>query len=118
MLIAHVILEILDEFIVVKQEEVSLFPSGYTFLDFGSAKQYVVETGVASAAKGGGIISGDSYVTMELGAGKYAMAISDGMGKEERAQEESVEILGWCNKILKTVIQERAALKTLITIYS
>src|SRR5699024_7336428 len=76
-IIAPILSEILDEVIVVKQAEVSPFPSGYSFLSFGSARQYVVETGVANAAKGGGLISGDSYVTMELGVGKYAMAISD-----------------------------------------
>src|SRR5690625_1101756 len=117
-LIAPVLSEILDEVIVVKQEEVSPFPSGYTFLAFGSAKQYVVETGVASAAKGGGIISGDSYVTMELGAGKYAMAISDGMGNGERAQEESRETLRLLQQILQTGIPERVAIKTINSILS
>src|SRR5699024_6537748 len=89
-----------------------------SFLAFGSAKQYVVETGVASAAKGGGIISGDSYVTMELGAGKYAMAISDGMGNGERAQEESRETLRLLQQILQTGIPERVAIKTINSILS
>src|SRR5690625_6909830 len=63
-LIAPVLSEILDEVIVVKQEEVSPFPSGYTFLSFVSAKHNVLETIVYSAAKVCGVISGDSYVMM------------------------------------------------------
>lgn len=117
-LIAPVLSEILDEVIVVKQTEISPFPSGYSFLAFGSAKQYVVETGVANAAKGGGIISGDSYVTMELGAGKYAMAISDGMGNGERAQEESRETLRLLQQILQTGIPEQVAIKSINSILS
>ena len=35
--------------------------------DFSSAKAYTVETGVAHAAKDGGLVSGDSYSTIELG---------------------------------------------------
>ena len=59
--------------------------------EFGSAKKYVIEHGIAHAAKDGGLVSGDSYSTMELGAGKYAIAISDGMGNGERAHVESKE---------------------------
>ncbi|HLR23683.1 MAG TPA: stage II sporulation protein E, partial [Pseudogracilibacillus sp.] len=117
-IIAPILSEILDEVIVVKQAEVSPFPSGYSFLSFGSARQYVVETGVANAAKGGGLISGDSYVTMELGVGKYAMAISDGMGNGERAQEESRETLRLLQQILETGIPERVAIKTINSILS
>lgn len=117
-LIAPVLSEILNEMIVVKQADISPFPNGYSFIAFGSAKQYVVETGVANAAKGGGIISGDSYVTMELGAGKYAMAISDGMGNGERAQEESRETLRLLQQILQTGIPERVAIKSINSILS
>jgi len=116
--IAPALSEILDEVIVVKQAEISPFPNGYSFLAFGSAKQYIVETGVASAAKGGGIISGDSFTTMELGAGKYAMAISDGMGNGERAQEESRETLRLLQQILQTGIPERVAIKSINSILS
>src|SRR5690625_2476494 len=117
-IIAPILSEILDEVIVVKQAEVSPFPSGFSFLSFGSARQYVVETGVANAAKGGGLISGDSYGTMERGVGKYAMAISDGMGNGERAQEESRETLRLLQQILETGIPERVAITTINSILS
>lgn len=68
--------------------------------------------------KGGGIISGDSYTTMELGTGKYAMAISDGMGNGERAHEESVETLRLLQQILQTGIPEKVAIKSINSILS
>lgn len=115
-LIAPVLSDILNEMVIVKQEEVSPIPNGYCYLAFGSAKEYVVDTGVANAAKGGGLISGDSYTTIELGAGKYAMAISDGMGNGKRANEESNETLRLLQQILQTGIPERVAIKSINSI--
>src|SRR5699024_8812486 len=106
-LIAPVLTDILGELVVVKEEHISPFPNGYCYLSFRSAKDYVIETGIANAAKGGGLISGDSYTLIELGEGKFAMAISDGMGNGSRAQEESEETLRLLQKILQTGISER-----------
>jgi len=117
-LIAPVLSDILNEMIIVKEEEISPFPNGYCFLAFGSAKEFVIETGVANAAKGGGLISGDSYTTIEIGAGKYAMAISDGMGNGERANEESGETLRLLQQILQTGIPEQVAIKSINSILS
>src|SRR5690625_855605 len=117
-LIAPVLSDILNEMIIVKEEEISPFPNGYCYLAFGSAKEFVIETGVASAAKDGGLISGDSYKTIEIGAGKYAMAISDGMGNGERANEESGETLRLLQQILQTGIPEKVAIKSINSILS
>lgn len=70
-LIAPMLSDILKETVIVKNEDISPFPNGYCYLALGSAKKYIIEKGVAHAAKGGGLISGDSYSTIELGAGKY-----------------------------------------------
>ncbi|HLR40324.1 MAG TPA: stage II sporulation protein E [Virgibacillus sp.] len=115
-LIAPVLSDILNEMIIVKEEEISPFPNGYCYLAFGSAKEFVIETGVANAAKDGGLISGDSYKTIEIGAGKYAMAISDGMGNGERANEESGETLRLLQQILQTGIPEKVAIKSINSI--
>lgn len=115
-LIAPVLSDILQEMVVVKQEEISPFPNGFSYLAFGSAKEFIVETGAANAAKGGGLISGDSYTTIELGAGKFAMAISDGMGNGKRAREESVETLRLLQQILQTGIPEKVAIKSINSI--
>lgn len=117
-LIAPVLSDILNEMIIVKKEEVSPFPNGYCQLVFGSAKEYVVDIGIANAAKGGGLVSGDSYRTIELGEGKYAMAISDGMGNGSRANEESEETLRLLQQILQTGIPESVAIKSINSILS
>ena len=117
-LIAPVLSDILKEMVIVKEEKPSPFPNGYTYLSFGSAKEYIVDTGVANAAKGGGLISGDSYTTIELGVGKYALAISDGMGNGKRAREESEETLKLLQQILQTGIPEHVAIKSINSILS
>lgn len=117
-LIAPVLSDILKEMVVVKEEKPSPFPNGYTYLSFGSAKEFIVETGVANAAKGGGLVSGDSYTTIELGVGKYALAISDGMGNGKRAREESEETLKLLQQILQTGIPEHVAIKSINSILS
>ena len=101
-LIAPVLSDILEEPIVVVEEEISPFPNGVSFLTFGSAKQFVVETGVAIAAKGGGLVSGDSYTMMELGKGKFALRLA--MGWEmDYGREKKV----WKHYVFKTNITNR-----------
>ncbi|MFZ3591041.1 stage II sporulation protein E [Bacillus sp. DJP31] len=117
-LIAPILSEILGETIAVKKEECAAYPNGNCHVSFGSAKAYVIETGIANAAKGGGLVSGDSYSTIELGAGKYAIAISDGMGNGERAHLESNETLLLLQKILKSGIEEKVAIKSVNSILS
>ncbi|MCZ0703581.1 stage II sporulation protein E [Natronobacillus azotifigens] len=116
--IAPILSDILKETIVVKEEEVSPMPNGYCYLIFHSAKKYELSIGVAHAALGGGFISGDSYSTMELSSGKYALAISDGMGNGKRAREESMETLRLLQQILQSGIAEQVAIKSINSILS
>ncbi|MGJ7923183.1 stage II sporulation protein E [Neobacillus sp. LXY-4] len=117
-LIAPMLSDILGETIVVNSEECSSFPNGFCQVTFGSAKAFVVETGVSHAAKDGGLVSGDSYSTIELGLGKYAIAISDGMGNGERAHYESMETLSLLQKILQSGIEEKVAIKSVNSVLS
>ncbi|MRG88188.1 stage II sporulation protein E [Salinibacillus xinjiangensis] len=117
-IIAPVLSEILQETVIVDHEEVSPFTNGYGFFSFKSAQQYNVQTGVSHAAKGGGFISGDSYLTLELGSGRYALAISDGMGNGERAYLESMETLRLLQQILQSGINEKVAIKSINSILS
>lgn len=116
-LIAPMLSDILGETIVVNKEE-SNDQNDFSKITFKSTKAYVVETGVAHAAKDGGFISGDSYSTIELGGGKFAIAISDGMGNGERAHVESKETLKLLQKILKSGIEEKVAIKSVNSILS
>ena len=117
-LIAPMLSDILGETIVVKMEECATMPNDFCHVTFRSSKAYTVETGVAHAAKDGGLVSGDSYSTIELGFGKYAIAISDGMGNGERAHYESKETLLLLQKILQSGIEEKVAIKSINSILS
>ena len=116
--IAPILSDILGESIVVKKKIESKLPNGYGQVTFGSAKAYVIDTGVAHTAKGGGWISGDNYSTFELGGGKYALAISDGMGNGERAHIESYETLKLLSMVLRSGIDETVAIKSINSILS
>lgn len=111
--IAPMLSDILKETIVVKSEEHGFYPNGYSHVSFGSQKKFIVDIGVATVAKGGAWVSGDSYSTIELGSGKYAIAISDGMGNGERAHLESNETLKLLQKILQSGIEETVAIKSI-----
>ncbi|MBM7555140.1 stage II sporulation protein E [Thalassobacillus pellis] len=115
-LIAPLLSDILQETVVVTKEDIAPFPNGYCELSFQSAKRFTIEPGVAHAAKDGGFISGDSYSMIELGAGKYALAISDGMGNGLRAHEESMETLRLLQQILQSGIPEQVAIKSINSI--
>lgn len=117
-LIAPMLSDILRETIVVNKEECSTYPNGFCHVTFRSAKAFTVDTGIAHAAKDGGFISGDSYSTIELGGGKYAIAISDGMGNGERAHIESKETLQLLQKILQSGIEEKVAIKSVNSVLS
>lgn len=117
-IIAPMLSDILEESIIVKNEECANYPNGYCHVSFGSAKRYRIETGVAHAAKGGGLVSGDSYSMIDLGVGKFAVAISDGMGNGVRAHFESNETIKLLQKILQSGIEEKVAIKTINSILS
>ncbi|MCL6456935.1 MAG: stage II sporulation protein E [Gorillibacterium sp.] len=111
-IIAPLLSDILGETITVKKEQVTEREDGSGLVTFGSAKEYEVETGVATAAKGGGLLSGDSYTSLELGNGKFAVALSDGMGNGERARQESSTALDILQKLLQSGMNEKLAIKS------
>ncbi|WP_096203237.1 stage II sporulation protein E [Bacillus sp. FJAT-45350] len=116
--IAPMLSDILQETVIVKNAESGFYPNGYSHVTFGSAKRFVVDTGVANVAKGGAWVSGDSYSTIEVGSGKFAIAISDGMGNGERAHLESNETLQLLQKVLQSGIEETVAIKSVNSVLS
>ena len=111
-IIAPLLSDILGEPIAVMSEQFSDKPGEPTLVVFGSAKAYEVETGVAGVAKGGDLLSGDSFSTVELGNGKFAVAISDGMGNGERAKQESSTALTILQQLLQSGMDEKLAIKS------
>lgn len=115
-IIAPLLSDILGENIAVKNEQMLERKEGYSTVLFGSAKEYEVETGIAGAAKGGDLLSGDSFSTVELGNGKFAVALSDGMGNGERARAESSTALSILQQLLQSGMDEKLAIKSLNSI--
>lgn len=111
-IIAPLLSDIIGENIAVKSEEYTHSREGFYTVLFGSAKAFEVLTGIAGAAKGGELLSGDSYRMVELGNGKYAVALSDGMGNGERASTESYAALNILQQLLQSGMDEQLALKS------
>nr|WP_249730734.1 stage II sporulation protein E [Paenibacillus sp. J2TS4] len=111
-IVAPLLSDIIGENIAVKREYASDRGDGYYTVMFGSAKEYEVETGIAGAAKGGDLLSGDSFSTVELGNGKFAVALSDGMGNGERARAESSTALNILQQLLQSGMDEKLAIKS------
>lgn len=75
-----------------------------------------VETGIASVAKHSSMVSGDSYSTFDLKNGKYAIALSDGMGVGTKARTESRAAITLLEKLLETGFDQFTAVKTVNSI--
>ncbi len=117
-LIAPLLTDILGETIIVSTSDHSPYANGFCQATFRSSKAFIVETGIAHAAKDGGLVSGDSFSTMEIGCGKFAIAISDGMGNGERAHYESNETLQLLQTFLQSGIDEKVAIKSVNSVLS
>ncbi|TJY38555.1 stage II sporulation protein E [Cohnella pontilimi] len=115
-MIAPLLSEILGETVCVRQERGGDPAVHLTTVTFSSAKAFEVETGVAGAAKDGDLMSGDSFTMTELYNGKFAVAISDGMGNGVRARMESSAALTMLEQMLQSGIDERLAVKSVNSI--
>jgi stage II sporulation protein E len=62
------------------------------------------------------LLSGDSFSTVELGNGKFAVALSDGMGNGERARAESSTALTILQQLLQSGMDEKLAIKSVNSI--
>lgn len=111
-IIAPLLSNILGEQITVHKQQFNHEGDGYCTVIFTSAQEFVVKTGSAEAAKGGELLSGDSFSMMELGNGKFAVAISDGMGNGERAHAESKTALTMLHHFLQSGMNEKLAIKS------
>ncbi|GMA50514.1 stage II sporulation protein E [Alicyclobacillus contaminans] len=79
---------------------------------FTSARLFQVDTAVATVARDGRTVSGDTYTAVDLDNGRFALAVSDGMGNGERARRESKAAIELLKKLLKAGFDEQLAIKT------
>jgi stage II sporulation protein E len=110
-LIAPLLSEIIGENIIVSGKRCWDDENGVT-MTLSSAKVFHIATGVASAAKDGRMHCGDSFTSLDVGNGKFAVAVSDGMGNGERAMQESSAAIRLLQKLLKAGFDEQLAIKT------
>ncbi|MCF8568256.1 stage II sporulation protein E [Alicyclobacillus tolerans] len=79
---------------------------------FTSASLYDVSSAVSTVARDGKVVSGDTHTSLDLGNGRYALAVSDGMGNGERARRESKAAIELLKKLLRAGFDEQLAIKT------
>jgi len=75
-------------------------------------EKYDIKVGVSVYAKDNNV-SGDSYVCTDLKDGEYIIALSDGMGKGERAYKESALTITTLYNLMKAGFDVELALKTI-----
>jgi stage II sporulation protein E len=117
-IIAPLLTDILGEKIMVKNKNCQALEEGTCRMCLGSAQAFEIETGVAGAAKGGQLLSGDCFKIMEFGSGKMALAMSDGMGNGERAYLESSSTLELLQQLLESGMEETLSIKSVNTVLS
>ncbi|MED4730332.1 stage II sporulation protein E [Aneurinibacillus migulanus] len=117
-IIAPLLTDILGEKITVKNKDCQALADGTCHMCLGSAQTFEIDTGVAGAAKGGQLLSGDCFKVMEFGNGKMALAMSDGMGNGERAYLESSSTLELLQQLLESGMEETLSIKSVNTVLS
>ena len=77
-----------------------------------SREKYSIKVGVSGYSKEGGV-SGDSYLCSDFKPGEYMLALSDGMGKGQRALDESALTVTTLFNLMKAGFDVELALKTI-----
>lgn len=91
--------------------EAELAP-GATGAPAAGAPRLAAAAGVARLAKRGSLVSGDSSLTAPVGAGRYLVALSDGMGAGREAARESQRALELLHGLLLAGYRPEPAVQT------
>jgi stage II sporulation protein E len=110
-MIAPLLSGILGEHISVSQAQ-SETGTGPCTSVFASARLFQINTAVATVARDGRIVSGDTHTSVDLGNGRHAVAVSDGMGNGERARRESKAAIDLLKRLMKAGFDEKLAVRT------
>ncbi|RKD22786.1 stage II sporulation protein E [Ammoniphilus oxalaticus] len=117
-IIAPMLTSIIGENITVKSKDCDSTGEGACVIILGSEKNFNVACYGTGIAMDGRLVSGDCFMTKELGSGKYIMAISDGMGNGDRAHLESTATLQLLKELLDAGLDESLAIKSVNTVLS
>jgi len=117
-IVAPLVSDLLGETVAVAEKRCHAYADGYCTMCLRTAHKYRVQSAIAAVAKDGGWLSGDSFATLDLGNGRYAVALSDGMGNGERAHRESSETLELLKEMLSVGFDEQMAIKSVNAVLS
>lgn len=81
-----------------------------------SMSKYNLEVGISKDHKTGEIVSGDSYLSMELELGKHMIIISDGAGSGIQAEKSSKTVINMLEKLLNGGFEKEKAIEIINTI--
>lgn len=108
--IEQIVSDILKEKIVVNQDE--CVANKVSML---SDDKYVMAIGTASKNKDKQEVSGDNMISTKLKDGKYLVAISDGMGSGEKANQSSIQALNMLESLLLTGFDKNTSMELINT---
>ena len=97
------------------EEQIIITRNAATFR-FVEEGKYRMLHGVAKAAKGGELISGDNFTIHEGLPRQVIMSLSDGMGSGPLANEDSSKVVELTQQLLETGFSARSALKLVNTV--
>lgn len=86
---------------------------GRCSITLSKSQNYKVITDVSSMSKDGHVLCGDNYTHMDINDSKYMIAISDGMGKGEKAYEESSITIDILEKMMDAKIEDEIIINTI-----
>lgn len=85
---------------------------GYTILNLKTAPKFDCLFGVSQKTKNGSKVSGDSYSVVKLDSDKILLAISDGMGSGQKAEQTSELSIGLIENFYKAGFDNDLILST------
>lgn len=89
----------------------SIVNGEFAVYGFVEEPNFMVLHGAGGMTKSGEILSGDNFSCTELAEGQLLMGIVDGMGSGDEASEDSGEIIGLLEDLLKAGYEESTALR-------
>ena len=109
-ILEKILTDVLKEKIVFNEEA-----SVGNRLNFLSEDKYVMAIGIASTSKDKNPISGDSILNIRLKDGKYLVALSDGMGSGEKANQSSNQALKMLENLLLSGFDKESSIDLINT---
>ncbi len=77
------------------------------------ANSFCLDTAVVQIPKEDNVVSGDSFTSLELRNGQFAMVLSDGMGNGPRANNESHTTVSMLEQMLAAGFDQETAIRTI-----